>query len=294
MNDMQNSRRDLLKAASALGLGASITGCDHVDHFLPNKPPVPGAAGWLRGEERNVATSCGQCDAGCGVLVRVFEGRAIKVEGNRDCPLNRGGIGPRGLSAPQVLYDPDRITGPLVADGPRGSGKWKSISWDDALALLSERLCELREGAGPERLGVLCGRERGMVRELWERFAQAYGTPNMFEGAMSEDGAQMAAMRAMQGIGDIPAYDWENARLVLSLGSGVLDASCQTLHFARMRDRGRGDMGRARILHVGPALSRAAMNADEWLSARPGTHGAFALGLAHILVRDGKNSKTTK
>ena len=286
MTEVRNTRRDLLKASGALGLGVSLTGCDGEDHFAPHKPPVPGSAGWMRGEERFVATSCAQCEAGCGVLVRVVEGRAVKVEGNPDCPVNRGGLGPRGLSAPQVLYDPDRIRGPLLAAGSRGSGQWEEISWEQALGKLIERLVGLREDARPEQLGILCGRERGMVRELWQRFARVFGTPNLFDGGRSDDGAQIAAVRAMQGVAEVPAYDWENTRLVLSLGSGVLTSSCQNLHFARMRGRSGAGLGRARILHVGPALSRTAMNADEWISSRPGTHAAFALGLAHVLVRE--------
>jgi len=288
------TRRDVLVAAGALGLGASVAGCsaETEDPFSPNKPPVPGSAGWLRGEERFVATSCGQCDAGCGVLVRVVEGRAVKVHGNPVCPVNRGGLGPRGVSAPQVLYDPDRIRGPRVREGARGSGKWREITWDEALEQLAGRLGGLRAAATPHRLGILCGRERGLMRELWHRFADGFGTPNLFEAGRSDDGAQITAVRAMQGIDEIPAYDWENTRLVLSLGSGVLDASCQILHFARIRGWQRDGGGRARIIHVGPALSRTAMNADEWIPVRSGTYGAFALGLAHVLVREGLHDAT--
>ena len=286
MTEKRSTRRDLLKTAGVLGLGAGLAGCESEDSFSPNKPPVPGSAGWARGEERFISTSCGQCEAGCGIQVRVVEGRAVKVEGNEACPVNRGGVGPRGLSAPQTLYDPDRIRGPLRLSGPRGSGQWEEISWEQALAQLAERLNGLRAAGTPEQLGILCGRERGLVREVWQRFATSFGTPNLFDGGRTDDGAQLATMRAMQGLDELPAYDWEHTRLVLSLGSGVLDASCQNLHFARIRGRlGEGGL-RARILHVGPALTRTAMNADEWISARAGTNGALALGLAHVLVRD--------
>ncbi len=286
MTEFRESRRDLLKAAGVLGVGGVLGGCSEGDAFSPNKPAVPGSENWMRGEERFIATSCGQCEAGCGIRVRVVEGRAVKVEGNSDCPINRGGIGPRGLAAPQVLYDPDRIQGPLLLTGPRGSGEWKSIAWEEAIELLGERLLQLREDARPEQLGILCGRERGMMRDFWERFATAYGTPNFFDGGRSDDGAEIRASLAMQGIGEVPARDWENAKVVLSLGSGVLDASCQTLHFARMRGRGNGGNGRTEIIHVGPSYSRTAMNADEWIEARAGTNAAFVLGVAHVLVRD--------
>jgi anaerobic selenocysteine-containing dehydrogenase len=281
MKPSSPTRRALLQAAGAAGLGVSLAGCEHGDVFSPNKPPVPGAAGWAKGEERWIATACGQCSAGCGLKVRVVEGRAVKVEGNSECPVNRGGVGPRGLAAPQVLYDPDRIKQPLIRRAK--GGELEPVTWEEALEILTEKLTELREAEQTERLGVLCGRDRGLMYEIWQRFAEGFGTPNFFDTRGVEDGAQLTAMRAMQGIDDLPAYDWSQARLVLSLGSGVLDSSCQLLNFVRGR---RGRTERARVVHVGPVLSRTAMNADEWISAAPGTSAALALGLAHVLVRD--------
>jgi len=287
MGGFETTRRGLLRGAGAAGIGAALLGCKGEDPFAPHKPPVPGSENWATGEERFIATSCGQCDAGCGIRIRVVEGRAVKVEGNTTCPVNQGGVGPRGLAAPQVLYDPDRIRGPLQLVGPRGSGEWKEISWEESIALVSERLGKLRDAGTPERTAVLCGHERGFMLEIWNRFAQAIGTPNLLDGRGLVDGALAKAMKSMQGIEELPAYDWERAHLVLSLGSGMLDASCQMLHFVRARGRHRGGEGRARILHVGPALSRTAMNADEWVKALPGVNAAFALGLCHVLVRDG-------
>lgn len=284
----ESTRRDLLIAAGAAGAGASLLGaCSAEDPYDPHKPAVPGSAGWARGEERYISTACGQCDAGCGIQVRVVEGRAVKIEGSPQCPINRGGVGPRGLSAPQVLYDPDRIREPLRRVGARGTDDWEPVSWEDAIAILAERLGGLREKGEGHRLGILSGRRRGFSAELWRRFAEAYGTPNLFDASSAQDGAQLAAMRMMQGVDELPAYDWENTRFVLSLGSGVLDASCQLLHFVRARGEHRGGQGRARVVHVGSVHSRTAMMADEWLRTAPESHGALALALAHVLVRDG-------
>jgi anaerobic selenocysteine-containing dehydrogenase len=224
------------------------------------------------------------------VRVRVVEGRAIKIEGNPDCAVNRGGIGPRGLSGPQVLYDPDRIREPLRRVGARGAPTFEPISWDDALALLATRLRGLREKGEAHRSAIVCGRERGMMLELWQRFAAAYGTPNLVDGMCTESGPIADAMHWMQGVREIPAHDWNQTRYVVSIGSGILESSCQLVYFARAQAsmrRGKST-ARARIVHAGVAMSRTAMNADEWIAIRPGSHAAFALGLAHVLVREGR------
>jgi anaerobic selenocysteine-containing dehydrogenase len=282
------TRRDLLGVLGAAAGGSSLAGCgQHEDPFALPKPDVPGASRWRRGEERRIATACGQCAAGCGVHVRVVEGRAVKLEGHTACPVNRGGIGPRGLASTQVLYDPDRIRQPLVRRA-RGAAL-EPIAWDEAIALLAERLRSLRERGESHRTAIVCGRQRGMMLELLQRFARAYGTPNVFDGFCTADAAVSAALRWMQGVREVPAYDWTSARYVLSLGSGLLDSSCQLVHFARaqaLMRRGQ-PTSRARIVHAGISHSRTAMNADEFLPVRPGSYAALALGLAHVLVREG-------
>ena len=121
-------RRRLLFGGGAAAGAAFLAGCAHEeDPFQLTKPAVPGAGTWARGEEKSVATACAQCPASCGVRVRVVEGRAVKVEGNSASPINEGGVGPRGLCAPQVLYDPDRIQTPLKR---AASGKLEPATWD--------------------------------------------------------------------------------------------------------------------------------------------------------------------
>jgi anaerobic selenocysteine-containing dehydrogenase len=282
-------RRELLLGAGLAAAALPACGAEAEDPFDLEKPPVPGAASWLRGEERTIASSCAQCPAGCGIRVRVVEGRAVKIEGNPDCTVNRGGIGPRGLSGTQVLYDPDRVRGPLRRKGARGAPDFEPIGWDEALALVAERLKSLRAKGEAHRAAFVCGRERGMMLDLWRRFAQVYGSPNFHDGMFAGNGPIADAVFAMQGVREIPAYDWTATHCVLSLGSGILESSCQLVYFARAQAwMRRGEAGvRARIVHAGVALSRTAMNADEWIRIRPGTYAAFALGLAHVLVRDG-------
>lgn len=284
------SRRELFRslALTLAGLPACSVGRGH-DPFALEKPPVPGADKWRRFQERRLATACAQCPAGCGVEVRVVEGRAVRIDGAVENPVNRGGVGPRGRSGLQVLYDPDRIHQPLRRKGARGSGTLEPVSWDEAVGELSERLASLREKREPHRVAIVCGRERGMMRELLERFALAYGTPNFFDGSSRGAGAVPLAIYLMQGIREVPGYDWTSTRYVLSLGAAVLEASCQGIYFSRATAhwrRGRA-IDRGRIVHVEPSYSLTAANADEWISIQPGTYGAFALAIAYVLIREG-------
>ena len=106
------SRRGMLRAMAAFGAAAAAACRKYGGPAPVSAVPV----GWYRGEERQIATTCGQCPAGCGITVRVHEGRAVKIEGTRDHPINGGGLGPKGQAGLQLLYHPDRIRGPLLLE----------------------------------------------------------------------------------------------------------------------------------------------------------------------------------
>ncbi len=278
------SRRHLLHALTAIGAGSMAACRRYAGPAAVRLVP----SGWTRGEERWVTTTCGQCPAGCGIRVRVYEGRAVKIEGNPAHPINGGGVGPKGQAGLQLLYHPDRIHGPLRRDGPRGSGRWRSITWDAAIGELADRLRDLRSAGEPQSLVVLDGEPRGLVPRLWERFLHAYGSPNHVTHASTSDGAQALAVGFMQGVPAVPAYDWHNTEYVIGFGVSLFESWCQTIHMSRATSAmRRGTPGRrVKFVHVSPRYSVTAAKADEWVSIEPGTEGALALGLAHVLVRD--------
>ena len=283
-------RRRFLQALGLGVAGGSLAGCTHApteDAYALEKPPVPGSETWRMGEEKEAVTACGQCPAGCGLRVRVVEGRAVHIRGDEANPINRGGIGPRGLASLQTLYDPDRIAQPLRRTGARGSADaLEPIGWDEAIALLGERLAGLRDAGEPHRLGVVCGQQRGLTAELFARFARAFGTPNHFDGLSRKHAALAQAGWLTQGIRDIPTYDWSGTRYVLSVGAGILESSCQSVYFARLAAQLRRPGARAKVVQVEPSPSKTAHQSDEWISIEPGSHAAFLLGLCHVLVRE--------
>ena len=284
------TRRRALAGLGAVG-AALVPGCrrtwsppgDDPTSRSQIKPYVPGSEDYATYEEHWVPSSCAQCPAACGIRVRVVEGRAVRIEGNRDNPLNRGGIGVRGLSGLQVLYDPDRVHGPLR----RKNGALVPVSWDEALGVLAGALRDLRARA-PEQLLVMSGLERGFVHELLARLAAAFGTPNFVDGTPGHSAQLQRAMELTLGVRDVPAFGWTHANAILSLEAGVLEDACRSIYFARIAAVLRREHARrARLFHAGPTFDLAAFNADRWLRVQPGTSGALALGLCHVLMREG-------
>lgn len=285
---MKVTRRDLLKMAGGAGGAVALGGGFWKSSQFPpaRKLNPPGVESW-------VPTICGQCMGGCGILVRLVDGWATNIAGNPLHPVNRGTLCPKGIAGLQGLYDPDRIRTPLKRVGKRGEGQWQSISWGDALNLVAEPLKALRQKGEPHRLVVLGGRYRGLMRTLWGRFLEAYGSPNYVDNQFQWEGSPVEGLFLTQGIPTLPAYDFENARFLLSFGSGLLESywsPVQALmaygHFRRGKPEERG-----KLVQIEPRLSVTGIKADEWIPLRPGTEGLIAFGIAYMILKEGLYNK---
>ncbi|MBI2373037.1 MAG: molybdopterin-dependent oxidoreductase [Deltaproteobacteria bacterium] len=255
---------------------------DSTGHSLV-KPYVPGSEAFFTHEERWLNTSCDQCPAACGIRVRVVEGRAVRIEGNASNPVNQGGIGARGLSGLQALYDADRVRSPMKREGSR----WVPITWDEGIDQLARALSATRK-ASSDQLLVISGRERGFTHELLHRFCRAFGTPNFVDGRSSHTAAITHAMAACLGVSDSPAIEWEGADFILSLEAALFEDSCRSVYMARAAGTMRRDRARrVHLVHAGPAFDLAAYNADRWMRLQPGTSGALALGICNSLLLAG-------
>jgi len=286
------SRRDLLQYIGAGGIGA-VGGVLYsesierdVELIIPQVVPPedysPGIATWYN-------TVCNQCSAGCGISVRIREGKAKKIEGNPVHPVSQGRLCARGQSGLNVLYNPDRIREPLTNAGQRGTGNFYPISWDEVLTTIGSRIGRLKIENNASRVRLLTGRVRGHLDELFAQFMGLLGSDHYQQYDFTYPSALKAANKISFGIDQLPYYDIKNTDLLLSFGADYLGTWISPVHhslaYGHMRQGRAGRRGKT--VQVEPRMSLSGAAADEWVAARPGTEGLLALGIAHILVSDG-------
>ena len=276
-------RRRFLKVLGVTGAGAAaVSACGIgpepterlIPYLIQPEDQVPGIATYY-------ATTCRECAAGCGVRVRVREGRAVKLEGNPDSLINRGRLCSRGQAAIQGLYNPDRVQHPMVRNA---SGTLEAIDWDGAIQRLTAKVAEAR-GKG---IVFLTGTEVSSFGDLVDAWMKQVGGRRMSYEAFSFD-ALRAGNRMAFGTTSLPTYDFANAKYLLSFGADFLDTWLSPVEYQNGFSRAHAfDGGRpasmAKFVYVGPRLSLTGMNADEWIGVRPGTEGALALAMAQVIV----------
>jgi molybdopterin-containing oxidoreductase family iron-sulfur binding subunit len=277
----QLSRRRFLKVLGAAGGGTvALAGCAGgeperlIPYLIPPEDQIPGIATWY-------ASTCRECPAGCGLHVKVREGRAIKLEGNPDHPVNAGKLCARGHAALQGLYNPDRVRGPMAR---AADGTFQAITWDDALARVAERL-----GAGQGAAAwFVTGAESGSFDSLVDDWLAALGSTGrvVYEPFGSE--ALRHASREVFGVEGVPSFDLGAARYIISFGADFLETWLSPMALTRgfVQSHGYRDGRMGKFVHVEPRLSLTGMNADEWVSPVPGTEGLLALAMAHVILTE--------
>ena len=172
---MALTRRQFLTLAGGSAAGAILfQACGVPEDELLVQSPVEMPEDLVTGRDNWYATVCRQCPSGEGIVVRVMEGRAKKVEGNVDYPINQGAHSARCEGGLQALYHPDRVRGPMVRVGERGANEFREISWEDAITRLTHQLSGIREagargrgcagdGSGGGAYGAGGGQVRGGV-----------------------------------------------------------------------------------------------------------------------------------
>jgi anaerobic selenocysteine-containing dehydrogenase len=227
-------------------------------------------------------TTCYMCACRCGIDVHLRDGRVRYIEGNRAHPVNKGVICAKGSAGIMQHYSPARLRKPLRRIGPRGSGEFREIAWEEALGLAAGWLGEIRH-QDPHRLAFFTGRDQSQALTSW--WAQQYGTPNYAaHGGFCSVNMAAAGIYTLGGaFWEFGAADWERTRLFLLFGVAE-DHDSNPLKIGMGRLKARG----GRIIAVNPVRTGYNAIADEWVGITPGTDGLFVLALVHELLRAGR------
>jgi menaquinone reductase, molybdopterin-binding-like subunit len=282
-------RRDFLKFIIGGAAGTMVSplpwiSMDEVAKWSQRWAPVPE-----KGESALIASTCKLCPGGCGIRVRVIQKeRAVKIDGNPYHPVNQGGLCPLGLAGLQYLYNDEiRVKTPLMRGGARGQGKWKAISWEEALSQVASRLSELRAKNLSHTVAFLDGQGEGSQALLVNRFLKVFGTPNYLHSFQLKD-LEEVLTQSLHGVRAGLAYDLPNAQYILSFGSALLDGWGNQAWVSRAFQEWRGNQkGKAKLVQIEPLASTTASLADDWFPVKPGTEGFLALGLAQIMIDKG-------
>ncbi len=282
------TRREFLKLAG-LGAGASavLTGCGPLSRYVVRQPYGDMPEFVVTGQSTFFATTCGECSAGCGLIVRTTEGRAHKVEGNPQHPVSRGGTCSRGQATVQGLYNPDRIQGP-GRQPLRGSGTYLPMAWDAAVGVVRDALQQNQAG----EIAFLAGLFPDHVFDLFGSIARNLGGANLLRyGTLGELEARSTLIRACQDLfGEVklPSFDIEHTGLILSFGASFLETwfspVAYSFGYGAMRQGRTGRRGY--MVHFEPRMSQTAINADEWFPIRPGTETLVAIALGRLVAEE--------
>ncbi|QHQ37130.1 molybdopterin oxidoreductase family protein [Algicella marina] len=226
-------------------------------------------------------TTCYMCACRCGINVHLRDGKVKYIEGNRDHPVNKGVLCAKGSAGIMQHLSPARLRAPLRRTGPRGSGEFEEITWDEALETAASWLAPVRETA-PERLAFFTGRDQSQSLTSW--WAQQFGTPNYAaHGGFCSVNMAAAGIYTLGGaFWEFGSPDWERTKLFMIFGVAEdHDSNPIKMGLGRLKERG------AKIIGVNPVRTGYNAIADEWVAITPGTDGLFILALVHELLKSG-------
>ena len=241
---------------------------------------------------RVIRTACRGCHGVCQVLVHLDEaGRVTRVTGDPDSPTSRGYLCPKGAAGPEFLYHPDRLTHPLRRIGPRGSGQWKQVRWEEAASEIAEVFDRVRRESGAEYVALCQGTGRPYT-EFTARFLNAFGSPN-FSGpghnCFLPRNISSALTIGWLPIADIYGHGGRMPSCIMAFGNNVVSIGAADGLCGGMIKRA---MEAAReVIVVDPRRTAAARSATRHLQLRPGSECALALAMLHVIISEGLYSR---
>jgi len=281
------SRRDFLKLATAgAATTAVLTGCGPASRYVTREPYTRMPEYTYNGLSTYYATTCRECSAGCGLVVRTMQGRALKVEGNASNPVNLGKTCARGQATLHGLYNPDRVENPLKQVRGSSLANDNVIEWENAISIVSEALTT----HNPSEIVFLMGLAPDHLFDLVSDLANAAGMPAPVRfGALSMFESRATLSKAAEklfGQSAMPFFDIASADMVISFGANFLETwlspVAQTRGYSKMRRA--NPKVRGHFVQFEARMSQTAAKADEWVPILPGTEGLVALALGKLVA----------
>src|ERR1700745_1000536 len=225
-------------------------------------------------------TTCYMCACRCGIKVHLKDGGIRYIEGNRAHPVNRGVICGKGASGIMQQHSPAKLRKPLRRVGERGSGEFREIGWEEAIATAVEWLSSVR-ATDPKKLAFFTGRDQS--QSLTGYWAAQFGTPTFAaHGGFCSVNMAAAGMYTLGGsFWEFGEPDWACTRFFMMFGVAE-DHDSNPIKIALSGLRRRG----AKFVSVNPVRTGYSAIADEWIGIRPGPDGVFVLSLVHQLLKD--------
>ncbi|MDW7771949.1 MAG: molybdopterin-dependent oxidoreductase [Desulfobulbaceae bacterium] len=300
---MKIKRRDFLKLSAAASAAATMG--------KPTLHAFAETAGekTVIGEKPGkwIASTCQGCTTWCPIEIFVQDGRAAKVRGNQLSKANNGFCCVRGHLILQQLYDTDRIKTPMKRTNPeKGRGvdpKFVSITWDEAMDTIADKIMELRKNNETHKYLLLRGRYSYNNDLLYGNLTKVIGSPNnISHSAICAEVEKMGSFYT-EGFWGYRDYDLDNMKYLIVWGCDPLSSNRQIPNavnkFGNLLDQGT-------VVAIDPRMTSSAAKAHKWLPIKPGEDGALATAMAHVILtsglwnkefcgdfKDGKNQFTT-
>ncbi|RLE16143.1 MAG: thiosulfate reductase [Actinobacteria bacterium] len=242
--------------------------------------PVP----WYRqGPIETTFNYCNICPWRCGIIVKTVNGKVRKIEGNPLDPKSRGMLCARGQAGPSFIYDPDRLSQPMIRVGERGAGEFRSATWEEALDVVADGMKAIAETHGQESIAFF-GHTSG---DFWftDHLPQAWGSPNASKASSSlcTSPREEASILTMgTNVGGHEPVDWDYIECLVLIGTHIGEDARNTM----MQDLANAKARGAKVIVVDPRFSTAATKADWWLAIKPGTDTALLLAWMNVLIAE--------
>jgi len=242
-------------------------------------------------------TSCHICPNHCFFNVTIEDGKILDIKGAEGFPVHICSVQKGADHVIGTVESKNRLTKPLRRVGKKGSGKWKEITWDAALDEIADKLLEVKEKYGPERLVMILGEPKGMEFAMGQRFASAFGTPNTVTPG------NYCGVQCTESCSFTFGSRYIQARMEGEPKSMVIWGSNPAHTGGTFNMIGRYDMNRCitngmkviiidpKNIELWPEKGMHASDCDYWLRARPNSDGVLAMGLNKVIIEEGLYDK---